>query len=473
MDTNTSNTSKSSGNSRLLDDLQSLLIANRNLIFTGAPGTGKTYLAKQLAAKMIGCKMEEFAQNVQFCFVQFHPSYDYTDFVEGLRPTPPDKNGNVGFELKDGVFKDFCIQAETARQSSNTQKTNSTNQGLARGILTPHQAQQALDEFNNVVLRNNNTLSLVSIGRHTSFTIKVNTNNKIEVCPESTGNWSEINNKPIIDYIADAKHNYKIRNDTYEPAIGQYILNTMKPYVFVIDEINRGEMSKIFGELFFSIDPGYRGVKGAVKTQYANMQTGPNVFDNALYPKTDVKTSTNIWGHFFVPENVYIIGTMNDIDRSVESMDFAMRRRFAWKEVTAEDSMDMLNAFSQTIIDSLKNRMRNLNDAILGKYVPKNDNVNYDSGVAKTLGLGLEYQIGAAYFLKFGEYYENDESKAFKMLWDNHIKILLSEYLRGNSNADDQLEYLKEAYDDDKKHNNNAEQTIDNTYDKDALQLSN
>lgn len=248
-------------------------------------------------------------------------------------------------------------------------------------------------------------------------------------------------------------------------------------YVFVIDEINRGEISKIFGELFFSIDPGYRGVKGAVRTQYANMQTGPNVFDNTLYPKTVVKTSTKICGHFFVPENVYIIGTMNDIDRSVESMDFAMRRRFAWKEVTAEDSMDMLNAknlnFSQTIIDSLKNRMRNLNDAILGKYVPKNDNVNYDNGIAKTLGLGLEYQIGAAYFLKFGEYYENDESKAFKMLWDNHIKILLSEYLRGNSNADDQLEYLKEAYDDDKKHNNNAEQTIDNTDDKDASQQSN
>ena len=95
-----------------------------------------------------------------------------------------------------------------------------------------------------------------------------------------------------------------------------------KKFVFIIDEINRGEISKIFGELFFSIDPGYRGVKGKVQTQYQNLITEDDPFKDG----------------FFIPENVYIIGTMNDIDRSVECMDFAMRRRFTFKEITAEES---------------------------------------------------------------------------------------------------------------------------------------
>lgn len=86
-----------------------LLEANKNLILTGAPGTGKTYLAKQIAKSM----------NAETEFVQFHPSYDYTDFVEGLRPTPPDENGNIGFELKDGVFKTFCKKALKATISNS------------------------------------------------------------------------------------------------------------------------------------------------------------------------------------------------------------------------------------------------------------------------------------------------------------------------------------------------------------------
>ena len=98
-------------------------------------------------------------------------------------------------------------------------------------------------------------------------------------------------------------------------------------YFFIIDEINRGELSKIFGELFYAIDPGYRGEKGKVKTQYQNLINKDNVFADG----------------FFVPENVYILATMNDIDRSVESMDFALRRRFAWKEIKPEDRLEMLS----------------------------------------------------------------------------------------------------------------------------------
>jgi 5-methylcytosine-specific restriction protein B len=85
-----------------------LLKETKNIILTGAPGTGKTYLAKQIAKQMIGVQTdEELDESGQFNFVQFHPSYDYTDFVEGLRPTSPDENGTIGFEIKDAFLNHF------------------------------------------------------------------------------------------------------------------------------------------------------------------------------------------------------------------------------------------------------------------------------------------------------------------------------------------------------------------------------
>lgn len=297
-----------------------LLKAHHNIVLTGAPGTGKTHMAKAIAAEM----------GAEVGFAQFHPSYDYTDFVEGLRPVH--KDGNIGFERKDGVFKAFCKMA---------------------------------------------------------------------------------------------------------------LNDNSKPFVFIIDEINRGEISKIFGELFYSIDPGYRyspsererGTYTAVRTQYANMQDDPNVFD------IELKTKEN--GHFFVPENVYIIGTMNDIDRSVESMDFAMRRRFAWVEVKPEDTMDeILSKLEQKSPDTAseaKVRMTNLNRAIL-----------------TVQGLNEAYQIGAAYFKKMELY------NSFDQLWSNHIEVLLREYLRGSHNEQEELQRLQNAFNDTTDHGT-AEKPADNT----------
>ena len=119
-----------------------------------------------------------------------------------------------------------------------------------------------------------------------------------------------------------------------------------KNYVFIIDEINRGEISKIFGELFFSIDPGYRGVAGTVQTQYQNLIEDGDIYENG----------------FYVPENVYIIGTMNDIDRSVDSMDFAMRRRFAWKEIKSNDRLEMLDNLGEELKETAIKRMQSLNE---------------------------------------------------------------------------------------------------------------
>ena len=187
-------------------------------------------------------------------------------------------------------------------------------------------------------------------------------------------------------------------------------------FVFIIDEINRGEMSKVFGELFFSIDPGYRGENGAVRTQYANMVSSPNAFDKVL--------ETKDYGHFFVPENVYIIGTMNDIDRSVDSMDFAMRRRFLIKDIKAEDTQkDMLT-----------------DDAIIAKMNALNAVIEGESWEKIKAKLGTSYSLGASYFQKYYKY--ND----FKLLWEYHLEGILREYLRGTQNPERDLKILKKVY---------------------------
>lgn len=409
------NTNKEMEENNKINKYIKLLKANHNLILTGAPGTGKTHLAKQMAVEILKVKdVEDLKGNEQFGFVQFHPSYDYTDFVEGLRP-----DGNGGFELRYGVFKQFCANAigkyETKDFDAAYNELISSIGESKLQLKTPQGADFAVTVNSRGNLRLHTGSDLKEQGVLTRENIKALFAGT-HVYPYWRGYF-----EGVLSYLKDKYHLSQTENDPN------------KEYVFVIDEINRGEISKILGELFFSIDPGYRGTDGIVNTQYQNMVNEGDVFKNG----------------FYVPENVYIIGTMNDIDRSVESMDFAMRRRFAWKEVTAKDSQIMLDNIDElagTPIDEMKARMDNLNAAIIGKY-------KYKDGKEKIIpGLSQSFQIGAAYFAKYSKYVDSDNP--FEDLWEYHLKGLLAEYLRGNVDAEKELNLLKEAYDD----SNNGQQ---------------
>lgn len=382
------------------DTFLKLLRGNYNLILTGAPGTGKTYLAKEIA-KAMGAKYK---------VVQFHPSYDYTDFVEGLRPI---KIGDsLGFQRKDGVFKTFCKEALKYKPDVDSALAAFHSDLKKKGI--------------SIKSHKSNTTFEVRLTEK-NYKIFTSTNN----CPK---NGYDCAFDAVRKYIETGDYNEG--HQTYQPSIGEYVKeNYMKriPFVFIIDEINRGEISKIFGELFYSIDAGYRGIKGRVETQYQNLVPEDDVFSKG----------------FYIPQNVYIIGTMNDIDRSVESMDFAMRRRFAWKEITAKSMQSMLDEEdawgangkpSDDIIKEIKNRMDNLNAAIIDQYGDETLS-NKDK-----IGLSKAYQIGASYFLKYSLY------NNFDNLWANHLKGLLYEYLRGKTNVDEKIKRLYQAYNDTTTH---------------------
>jgi DNA polymerase III delta prime subunit len=392
-----------------------LLQENRNLVLTGAPGTGKTFMAQAIAEEM-GCSKEEM------CFVQFHPSYDYTDFVEGLRPIEK-ADGQMGFERKDGVFKDFCKKA-----AKNLIDSEKSVESLTKELSWEEKLQQFIEDSieDNTKYRLSNG-SEFTIDEIRGRTIVVH-NDQNEKTTQVSVNADDIiellTNEVPLNIVRDIR-NYFNRKFGTQPDSYAYIITKAiremksnvyvesankvekKPFVFIIDEINRGEASKIFGELFYAIDPGYRGKKDVrVKTQYQN-----------LVPDTDMFAEG-----FYVPENVYILATMNDIDRSVESMDFAMRRRFTWNEVTPEDTQDMLD--TMTCATEAKAVMARLNNAI-----------------ADTEGLGAAYMVGPSYFLKLAENNGN-----FDKLWTMNIEPLLREYLRGFRKVNDIMKKFQKAY---------------------------
>lgn len=407
------------------DKYVSLLKSNHNLILTGAPGTGKTYLAKQIAQAM-GCTDNEIG------FVQFHPSYDYTDFVEGLRPLD-DGNGNVGFERKDGVFKEFCERALKNYLDSSKQKneikddevfekvyssllndiedetiaTYPTKRSGEQPVFLNEKRQIKLGQSNGKPKSVKKEYLKILFGLYKDENINHSEMSQEVINEAATKFIDGANSLDYIQYrwtLSELVKKYKKLKNTI--SLEQIQTIELKPFVFIIDEINRGEINKIFGELFFSIDPGYRGEKGRVQTQYQNMVEDGDAFKKG----------------FFVPENVYIIGTMNDIDRSVESMDFAFRRRFAFKEVTADDSKAMLVDLAWK--DDAVKRMDCLNAAI-----------------EKIEGLSSAYHIGASYFLKLKNY-----NGDFGQLWDCHLKGLLFEYLRGTQSVGENMRKLEKAY---------------------------
>lgn len=276
---------------------------SKNIILYGAPGTGKTYQTKQTieARKLI-------EKNHEYKIVQFHPSYSYEDFMDGVKPTGIE-NGAMKFELRNGVFKQMCI---------------------------------------------------------------------------------------------DAFKNLKNSKEGKEE---------LKKYYFVADEINRAELSRVFGELLLCLEEDKRLRFEGNKLRGMLVKTAnSSLWDNE---KHAVYVDEAGEGYFGVPENLYFIGTMNDIDKSIDSFDMALRRRFVWKKYSCNYDV-IVEYFDKTSEDKLETYI---------KFCKKiNEHITINEG----LGLDDSYELGHSYFLKPKKLTKSEIDK----LWNEHISPLLKEYLR-------------------------------------------
>lgn len=416
------------------------LIESKNIIFHGAPGTGKSHLAREIAADIISDgyynQLEQLddEQKKQVEFVQFHPSYDYTDFVEGLRPRlNPD--GSMYFDRVDGIFMKFVDEAR--KNYENSQKTKEviekevsaqetlTNflfdvEAVNESLKTIKNNEFEIKDFDDKVIR----ISIPKNEKYNEVVLKID---KLREMLESDVKYTKVAQLTSLFKTQYPRQEYsyyfKLYQEIEERKKSKKAIvkkEELKKYLFIIDEINRGEISKIFGELFFSIDPGYRGKTGEISTQYANLHDDPEI-------------------KFYIPENVYIIGTMNDIDRSVDSFDFAMRRRFRFIEIKADACLEMLDDLNdEELKEEAIRRMTALNNEI-----------------AKTDELNEDYQIGAAYFLKL-------KTLSFDQLWTDYLQPLLKEYIQGMYDEANIMKRFEKAYGYEKPNNEDDYESTEN-----------
>lgn len=327
------------GLSNKIDELISR--GDKNIILTGAPGTGKTFACQSYAREQVSNFIYENnlekAEGKQSAYltvdyfiktVQFHPGYDYSDFIEGLRPKKVDSN--IIYDRKDGIFKDFCRQVV---------------------------------EFNK---------------------------------------------------------NHKYAN-----------LAESAKFFFIIDEINRGEVSKIFGEAFSMIETDKRApvdsksedVSNKVDTQYSSL--------------IEDKDNDPFQHGFYIPENVYILATMNEIDRSLEAMDFAFRRRFSWLTVNVQDTLNeiIVNSVLDDCTNSVSKHMSEIEKSFneLNKLIKKN--------------LGPDYMLGGSYLTSLKNSSKTSVKTLKEELWNNHLEPIIKDYIKG---SEDKIEDYKSKFVDSK-----------------------
>ena len=417
-----------------------------NQILYGPPGTGKTYntIAKAIEIielrrvekeeikdeekrKALKKQFDEYVQSGQIKFVTFHQSYGYEEFVEGLKAYTEDKN--IHYRVEDGIFKEICKRIKECKEHKKWKVPQISEDRFDKlyDIYAANLPNYAKNETSNKKLKTSDGYE---------FYLYKNTAQGIEARSASSadGNpmpMSKDSLKKILFDQDNSKSSY--RYGTHPDAVLEDMLSTM-PYVLIIDEINRGNISKIFGELITLIEPSKRlGADDELMVELPYSQ----------HKREEEKEK------FGVPSNLYIIGTMNTADRSIALMDTALRRRFEFVEMMPQPEL----------LGTIKIKYKDKD------IDPKEIEIDFTT-MLKTINDRIEYlydrdhTIGHAYFMSLKDSADISELAS---IFKNKILPLLQEYFYDDWEkirlvlGDNQKEKTNETNSDDKQENNKTQ----------------